>query len=128
MEGYMISAVLNTNDWPIEILVSLRREELLSQGRHNAFLFVLKCKGDVACLRAEIQATEEKIANPPDHLKGPMAPNASPRVYKDGYLGGLKDALQILTQPTNGSAHDVQADPTPTPTKPPEPMPTPDPI
>jgi hypothetical protein len=113
MEGYMTSAVLNTHDWPIEILVSLRREELLSQGRHNAFLFALKCKGDVACLRAEIQATEEKIANPPEHLKGPMAPNASPRVYQDGYLAGLKDALKLLTQATNGSAHDVQTDPTP---------------
>lgn len=81
-----------------DVLGAFRREELLAQGRHDAFLFALDCKGDVSRLRAEIQETEDTITNPPAHLKGLMTPNASPRVYKDGYRAGLKDALQIIEQ------------------------------
>lgn len=103
----MINIISHATDWHPEILVALRREELLSQGRHAAFLFVLARKGDLACVRAEIQTTEEKLANPPDHLKALLKPNASPRVYQDSYLAGLRDALKILTQPTHGSVHDA---------------------
>jgi len=99
----MTDMVSSVTDWPIEILVGLRREELLSQGRHDAFVFALECKGNVSCLCVRIHDTEETIANPPEHLKGPMKPNASPRVYKDGYLAGLKDALRIVEQ-AGGSA------------------------
>jgi hypothetical protein len=114
----MTDTVSNDADWPIGILVALRREELLSQGRHDAFLFVLARKGDVACVRAEIQATEEKLANPPDHLKAMVKPNASPRVHQDGYLAGLRDALKILTQPPNGSARDATQSTAQPPTEP----------
>ena len=88
---------------PTEVLVALRREKLLAEGRHDAFIFVFECQCNARRLREQIQETEETIANPPDHLKGPMSPNASPRVYKDGYLAGLKDALRIVEQ-ADGSA------------------------
>lgn len=107
----MTNMVSNVTDWPIEILAGLRREELLSQGRHDAFLFALECKGDVARLYAEIQETETTIAHPPDHLKGPMSPNASPRVYKDGYLAGLKDALRIIEQAASSTPPDAVSAP-----------------
>ena len=107
----MTNTVANLTDWPIEILVGLRREELLSQGRHDAFLFVLARKGDVSCLHAEIHDTEERITNPPDHLKGPMKPNASPRVYQDGYLAGLKDALRIVEQANRNTPRDTAREP-----------------
>jgi hypothetical protein len=88
---------------PTDALVALRREKLLAEGRHDAFIFVFECQCNAQRLRQQIRETEETIANPPEHLKGPMKPNASPRVYKDGYLAGLKDALRIVEQ-ADGSA------------------------
>lgn len=98
---------------PTKVLVALRREKLLAEGRHDAFIFVFECQCNAQRLREQIQETEEMIADPPDHLKGPMSPNASPRVYKDGYLAGLKDALRIVDQ-ADGSA---PRDPAPAPAR-----------
>ncbi len=96
---------------PTEVLVALRREKLLAEGRHDAFIFVFECQCNAQRLREQIQETEETIANPPEHLRGPMSPDASPRVYKDGYLAGLKDALRIIEQRRNGQPHAMASEP-----------------
>lgn len=76
---------------------ALRRATWLSQGRKDAFCFVLAAPYDRARLQAEIDLTVERITDQ-GALRGAMAPGAGPRIYQDGYLAGLKDALQILLQ------------------------------
>ncbi len=70
----------------------------MAQGRYDAFVFAQECGGDKASLKEKIDWYEELMTNPPDDWKGPMSPNSSVRMHKDGYLPGLKDALKILLQ------------------------------
>ncbi len=83
---------------PERVRFALRRERLKAQGRYDAFVFVQECGGDIARLKETIEWYEELMTNPPGDWKGPMAPNTSVRLHKEGYLPGLKDALKILLQ------------------------------
>ena len=91
---------------PAHIRQGLLREELIAQGRCDAFAFVKECRGDVTCIKEKLAWYEDLIANPSDDWKGPLSPNASVRLHKDGYVAGLRDALKILTQPPHDSTHD----------------------
>ena len=73
----------------------LFRPTLLAEGRQTAFRFVWDNACDAPRILAEISDSEDMIANP--DMAGPMAPGASPRVFKDGYLAGLKDAVSLIT-------------------------------
>jgi len=55
----------------------------------------MQCHGNLSLIEAEIQEQEELI-----HLlqNGPMKPGAMPRVHKDAYLAGLKEAIEMLSQ------------------------------
>ena len=64
-------------------------------GRYEAFQFVTQCRGDLSLIEAEIQEQEQLILS---LLNGPMKPGATPRVHKDAYLAGLKEAIEILFQ------------------------------
>jgi hypothetical protein len=64
-------------------------------GRYEAFQFVMKCHGDLSLIEAEIQEQGELILA---LLDGPMKLGATPRVHKDSYLAGLKEAIEILRQ------------------------------
>jgi len=83
-------------DFPLELEAALRHERLLAEGRQDAFVFGGEARGDAEAVQAEIESVEEQIANPPESLRGALAPGASRRVYLDGYLQGLRDALQII--------------------------------
>ncbi len=83
---------------PERVRFALRRERLMAQGRYDAFVFVQECRGDIACLKEKIHWYKELMSNPPDDWKGPMSPDSSVRMHKDGYLPGLQDALNILLQ------------------------------
>lgn len=81
-----------------KVISSLRREMFFAEGRYNAFVFASECKGNLSQLETEIRQTEESITegllrNP----NGSMLPGMSPRIYKDGYLAGLKEAIQIVS-------------------------------
>jgi hypothetical protein len=56
----------------------------------------LKCDGDLDQLREQIQEIEELMTDP-DMLKGPMAPGNGPRIYREGYLEGLKEAINVIS-------------------------------
>lgn len=80
-----------------ELEYALRREEWLAEGRLNAFQFAIACQGDLDCILDEIRAREEVVAKlAADYPKGPMAPGASPRIYRDAYLAGLREACDLI--------------------------------
>ena len=74
----------------------LRREALLASGRKDAIQFAWDCKGDLPALKAEVQETEELISAP-ERTKKDMAPGTTPRIYREAYLAGLKDVIDIIS-------------------------------
>ncbi len=76
-------------------------------GRAEAFIFVWEHRGNVAQIKARLREKIGFMADP-DMLQGPMKPGASPRIYSEGYLAGLEDALKaILTFRSNGPRSEV---------------------
>lgn len=76
------------------IASALRHEALTAEGCHDAFQFALAYKGDLARITAELAEKEALLASFED--QGPMQPGAGPRIYRDGYLTGLRDAVAIV--------------------------------
>ena len=82
---------------------ALRREEWLAEGRLNAFQFAIACQGDLKRILDEIRAREEAIAElAAEYPNGPMAPGASPRIYRDAYLTALREAAEIVKRFSEG--------------------------
>lgn len=73
---------------------AIRREYWIAEGRQAAYGFVLNSNGTIATIQAEIAEQQELIATFND--QGPMSPSAGPRIYKESYLAGLRDALEII--------------------------------
>jgi len=71
---------------------AFERQRLLASGRLDALRFAWQTRYDLSLLQTEIRKTEERISI----AKGAMSPGAGPRIYKDGYLTGLRDAMKIL--------------------------------
>ncbi|MGA7731510.1 MAG: hypothetical protein WCD37_09595 [Chloroflexia bacterium] len=83
-----------------QIESALLHEMWYVDGRAEALKHAWDCRDDLDRLRAEVQEVEENIHNPHPALKDRMAPGASTRVYQDGYLAGLKEAIEIITNET----------------------------
>ena len=77
------------------IQFALRREALMANAKVDAINFAWECKSDLEKLRQEIQDSEELIADP-ELASTTMAPTASPRIYRESYLEGLKRAVEIV--------------------------------
>ncbi len=67
-------------------------------GRVDALRFAWDCGGDIDEIASKIEEVEERIINPPPAVKDRMAQGASTRVYQDGYLAGLNDAMKIVSK------------------------------
>lgn len=63
-------------------------------GRYEAFEFVMKCRGDLQLIAREIQEQEDLIISLAD---GPMKPGVTPRLHKDAYISGLKEAIKLIS-------------------------------
>ena len=82
---------------------ALRREKWNSQGRFEAFEFALEEENNLEQLRAKVQEVEDHLINPA--LKdGPMAPNTSTRLAREGYLAGLKEAISVILATSSDAA------------------------
>ncbi len=79
-----------------EIERALPHEMWYADGRVDALKYAWDCRNDLDQLGAKAKEVEENIRNPYSALKDRMAPEASTRVYQDGYLAGLKEALAII--------------------------------
>ncbi len=86
----------HSGNFPTRVWAALWREALLADGRSDAFEFALQCEGDLVQLRDQAQETQELMSDP-DMLKGPMAPGSGPRIYREGYLVGLNEAISIIS-------------------------------
>lgn len=82
---------------PTPIRRALRKEVGLAQGRLEALEFVWDCAADLVKIREKIAELEELLFDP-NRAKGSMAPGASPRVYREGYLAGLKAAVDMISK------------------------------
>lgn len=75
----------------------LFREMLTQGGCQDAIDFVLEANADVDVIQAEIlenhKLIEMGLARNPT---GAMSPSASPRIYRDGYIGYLEKILSVI--------------------------------
>ena len=69
-----------------------------SGGRSEGFHFAIYCDLDPAAIRVELDEVKEIIQDGLASGRGAMAEGASPRLYKDGYISALTDALAILDE------------------------------
>ena len=85
--------------WSIEY--TLRRAALTAQGHMDGLNYALGVQGNLDDIRAEIA---DRVVN----LQGlqastsfgdtnPMSRGASPRIYMDAYLAGLRQAVELIS-------------------------------
>src|SRR5947199_4775827 len=86
-----------SNPDPEQARNALLHEMWYVDGRADALRFAWDCGGNLGDLEAKAQEGEKHIFNPNPALKDRMAPGASTRVYQDGYLAGIKDAIGIVS-------------------------------
>jgi hypothetical protein len=83
---------------------ALLREAWLAEGRLNAFSFAVRRHADLSAIRAELEAEETSVhamlANAAFGSNNPMTPGASPRIYRDGYVSGLRAAIELIEKLT----------------------------
>lgn len=85
---------------PLVIKSALIRPTLLISGRYDAFQQAWKLDANLEALEQEVIESEE-ILNDPDLHDGPMKPGASPRTYREGYLAGLREVIDIIRNVNN---------------------------
>lgn len=85
---------------PVKVWATLWREALIADGRSDVFEFALQCEGDLEQLKGKLQEIEEMMSDP-DMLKGPLAPGSGPRIYREAYLNGLKEAIAMIVNAAN---------------------------
>lgn len=90
-----------------KIQFALRREAMMANARVDAINFAWECKGDLEKLRQEIEETEELMGDP-ELASTTMAPAASPRIYRESYLEGLKRAVDIVDAHLSARTHPAE--------------------
>ena len=98
---------------PKHIWIPLNRELLNLYGRRDAINFALDCRRSLPRLRSTLEETKEQISNPIEPLREPMKPGASPRLFKDGFLKGLEDVIELITSEgaTAAAGYDTTVEP-----------------
>src|SRR5438876_7904951 len=86
-----------SNGDPGQAQNALLHEMWYVDGRADALRFAWECGGDLGELKAKAKEVGNHIIGPNSVLKDRMVPEASTRVYQDGYLTGLKDAIGIIS-------------------------------
>lgn len=85
-----------TSESNSQIEIALLHEMWYVDGKSEALKHAWQCRNNLDELTAEIRDLEASIQNPHPALKDRMAPAASTRIYQDGYLAGLKEAIEII--------------------------------
>lgn len=90
----------NTNqamELPVQTRAVLHRKAWTAEGQMEAFRFVLNNTGGILELQTKLQEVEELLADA-SMAAGPMAPSAGPRIYREGYAAGLREAIAIIKE------------------------------
>ena len=97
-ESGLKQAAQLVQDMPTRKVPALSRQAFTNSGREDAFHFALEKQGDILQLQTEIERAEGIISRElARHPHGAMTSGASPRLYQDGYLSGLREAIIIVT-------------------------------
>ena len=73
----------------------IRRERLTAGGRKEAWTFVVQCNWDFFAIEEKL-AEKEAHRIDPDFTNGSMKMGASPRLFIDGYISALQEAVKII--------------------------------
>lgn len=74
----------------------LFRQHYGNDGRRDAFNFAIEAEADLNAIRAEIEDAEDTIASGLAANRGSIQPGTGPRLWLDGYITGLKEAVEII--------------------------------
>lgn len=66
----------------------------MAEGRYNAMMFASRCEGDVSEIQRKIAETTRYINSGAPMMR----PGLTPRIYQDGFLAGLEEALTIVDE------------------------------
>jgi hypothetical protein len=91
-----------------EVRWTLKRKALFASGQSDAFVFALEYVSDPARIEARIREYESYFADP-TLLAGPLKPTADPGHHSRGYLHGLREARDLITQYVADSEITTQA-------------------
>ena len=72
-----------------------RRESLMAGGRQEAWSFVAQINWNLAKIEEKLAENEAHRADP-DYANGSMKSGASPRLFIDGYIAALQEAIRII--------------------------------
>ena len=78
------------------------RESNFASGRWDAFTFAVDVKCNVDLLSDKLADREESLRNP-EFMHGSHAPGTSVRNNIDGFMAGLREAMQIVSDARNSS-------------------------
>lgn len=85
------------------MIFKLRREMHFSNGRNDGFIFATNCQANPEIIRQEIENIQQRIAEQlTDTSTRSMDEGSSPRIYLDGFISALNDALEIISDSTKG--------------------------
>lgn len=93
---------------------ALLRQAWTTEGRFKAFEFAVKCEANIDLIQTELETEEtgiqEMLANSAFGKNNSMAAGASPRIYRDGYISGLREAIHLIDELRSGSLQEVLSD------------------
>lgn len=87
------------------------REMYWSGAREEAFAYVWETKDNLQAIEERLREKEEALADPSRHT-GSLAEGSSVRLYMEGFVGGVKDALNLLRSESfqkNGPSRKLEA-------------------
>ncbi|SRR5258708_4779381 len=73
-----------------------RRFNYTAQAYRYAYMFALECYGVLSTIKEEIANKERSIVKGLAENRGSMKPSASPRIWKDAYIAGLREVAAML--------------------------------
>jgi hypothetical protein len=90
--------------FPPKLSGPIRSHAIRADGRKEAFEFVLQVDANVERVADRLREKEGSVRKDPSAGAPYMQPGASPRIYVDGYIAALRDALNLLTRGTEPNA------------------------
>lgn len=88
---------LQWHEWSQDkLLKEIRRNNYMMDGRFDAFVFAVQVGGDEMKIQEELNERIERLEEDLQEGLGHAQPTASPRMYQDGYRGGLQEILTLI--------------------------------
>ncbi len=86
---------------PETLADALHYERTIAKARSDAFTFARKCQGHVGVLLAAAQESEAFLSQATGYPRGDKSQRYGRAHYEEGYLSGLRDAIELLMRHAN---------------------------